>query len=119
MYLWNQGSQFGNLSIAITAKDDGRGMIACEKCEIWQHIECAQEHFNWVENLEKAPFICEKCVEGSNVNVTGEDSEYSSSESTVSDWKPAENFPNVKKIKLVVHSPRKRPDSDGLFAIIC
>ncbi|KAF9300608.1 hypothetical protein BGZ74_007691 [Mortierella antarctica] len=47
--------------------DDGQLMIACGKCNVWQHVACVkQEDANQgrkVTNWDKVDFICPRCVE--------------------------------------------------------
>ncbi|KAF9382156.1 hypothetical protein CPB97_007324 [Podila verticillata] len=47
--------------------DDGELMIACGKCNVWQHVACVkQEDANQgrkVTNWDKVDFICPRCVE--------------------------------------------------------
>ncbi|KAG1227697.1 hypothetical protein G6F68_007989 [Rhizopus microsporus] len=44
--------------------DDGTPMIACEKCDTWQHIQCLQQSGQVDKNadqLEEVSFICQSC----------------------------------------------------------
>ncbi|ORE05211.1 hypothetical protein BCV72DRAFT_142588 [Rhizopus microsporus var. microsporus] len=44
--------------------DDGTPMIACEKCDTWQHIQCLQRSGQVDKNadqLEEVSFICQSC----------------------------------------------------------
>ena len=41
--------------------DDGTPMIACDRCGVWQHVQCSQLRTQALEGLE---FVCAKCVGG-------------------------------------------------------
>lgn len=45
--------------------DDGKPMIACEKCNTWQHIHCLQQ-FNQIDrntgDLDSLSFKCQSCI---------------------------------------------------------
>lgn len=44
--------------------DDGTPQVACETCNVWQHIECvkyATPSGRPIKNFESLPFFCDKC----------------------------------------------------------
>ncbi|KAG0163810.1 hypothetical protein DFQ28_011160 [Apophysomyces sp. BC1034] len=46
--------------------DDGSPMIACERCEIWQHIDClrkAGQIDKSLKSLDNVQFVCFHCLE--------------------------------------------------------
>ncbi|CAO3645934.1 unnamed protein product [Cunninghamella echinulata] len=46
--------------------DDGTPMIACEKCNEWQHIDClnrSKQIPEGLNNLEDISFMCKRCME--------------------------------------------------------
>ena len=41
-------------------KDDGRGMIECEECKVWQHTKCVLGKAAAKKSLPDA-FVCKDC----------------------------------------------------------
>ncbi|KAI8991534.1 hypothetical protein BDF20DRAFT_845148 [Mycotypha africana] len=43
--------------------DDGKPMVACEKCGVWQHIKCLQKsgYVDKSKSLDNISFICSSC----------------------------------------------------------
>ncbi|KAI8328718.1 hypothetical protein BC941DRAFT_444383 [Chlamydoabsidia padenii] len=53
--------------------DDGTPMIACEKCNEWQHIECLRKAGHMESNLlsfEDYAFVCRRCMKKANNDLT-------------------------------------------------
>jgi len=42
-------------------EDDGTAMIACEKCDVWQHLGCNGIVCETAEELENITFVCSSC----------------------------------------------------------
>lgn len=42
--------------------DDGRPMVACERCSVWQHMECVDRRSSVAKRWDEDPFYCDMCT---------------------------------------------------------
>ena len=48
--------------------EDGRNMLCCERCEVWQHLEC----MDIPENPMLEQYFCERCKPANHTKLLGE-----------------------------------------------
>ncbi|KAI8590362.1 hypothetical protein BDZ88DRAFT_415045 [Geranomyces variabilis] len=98
--------------------DDGTPMIACGRCNVWQHIKCLARANGEdgdaadIEKWEKMDFTCKGCLERRDkppvaASANGPDTTDTSDEAPFSgsaDGGVAQDEPSPKRIKLDVHA---------------
>ncbi|KAL1922538.1 uncharacterized protein VTP21DRAFT_10077 [Calcarisporiella thermophila] len=99
--------------------DDGTPLIACEQCNVWQHIACLQKQeaemgLPITQDWENVDYICRRCKRASMVDKTPSRSSESKKPVKIKLNMGSQRANEISPGAIVNHSPTKRPSYDGL-----